>query len=102
MEWRRGEIDSPFEGWWTNDHRDFLEGCLEWSPSTDVRAMWQVRAKVKTWPFSRRRHFMQVLVSVISARVPLGGKIHESEVLLHVEPVDFCRAAVLVCPKGSQ
>lgn len=64
--------------------------------STDTSAAWGVRDIVKTWKFSKRRAFTTHLQECISRRegIDEGFQIRPDQIIIHVEPIDICRAAL--------
>jgi hypothetical protein len=91
MGWRR------FEGRWTfgadNEPRGIASECPCYS--TDIAAAWEVRNIVHEWIFSKRLAFKRELQLAVSQRV--GGRyvLAPEEIILLVEPVDICLAALM-------
>jgi hypothetical protein len=76
-----------------------VPGIREILPVPDYSRDWNAAAEVlrhirATWIFSHRRRFNLAIQRIISERLGMTSRIHDSEILLHVEPVDICRAAV--------
>ncbi len=80
--------------------KNLLSLVLEEVPyySTDIAAAWQVVERMRSTIVSKRQNFLFYLVEVISARIfPNGAhnpRIDMSQIMLHVQPVDICIAAL--------
>jgi hypothetical protein len=77
-----------------------LKKCgKEWfNPSTDIKVAWEVVKRIKENKlFSVRRMFMDMLQIIISRKVAPNEVwlVMWPDVMWHVEPVDFCKAALL-------
>lgn len=102
MQWKREEFKTGYRNYWCwvtgDDNRPTIE-CCRWSPSTDIAAAWEVMAIVRQEFFSTRLNFKAALVEIISKRLALEGlKVHAEEVILLVEPLDICLAALQTVP----
>lgn len=75
------------------------EGNLWWLPrySSNWEDTMQVRDRVHKLIFSKRQTFIRSLTIIVSNRIGLtGAVVHDSELFLHVQPDDICRAALEV------
>ena len=94
MGWVRTE-SAP---WWHlpgDTEVESVEPWENWSPSTDIRAAWHVRNRVNMMLFSRRKKFVEALRETVSKRLDVhGGLLSFESLILHVQPVDICKAAL--------
>jgi len=74
-----------------------------WSPSLYITAAWEVLTVVRTWMFSRRYRFIQELQRTIARRLKMTeGTVPAAEaIVLLMEPVDICRAAMVAVEIGE-
>jgi hypothetical protein len=64
--------------------------------STEIAAAWEVLKAINARPYSTRKQFNDAVQWMVSCRVlPSGSLIDSSEILLRVEPLDICRAALV-------
>ncbi|MGA2504210.1 MAG: hypothetical protein ABSG01_08990 [Anaerolineales bacterium] len=67
-----------------------------WYPSTDIAAAWEVHKMAISWGFNKRRVYLDYLQYCVSKRVASEETtISWPDVLVLIEPIDFCRAALL-------
>jgi len=69
----------------------------QWFSET-ISAAWEVRNKIQTWPWSKRLQFKNNLRNIISSRLIKtypADLIGWEEIILFVEPMDICNAALL-------
>jgi hypothetical protein len=90
------EGQRPVHLWANGNESTFGKGEENWNPSADISAAWEVLAQVKMWIFSKRMAFKRALQKEISARLGCGDalSISPEEIILRVEPVDICIAAL--------
>jgi len=69
--------------------------------STNIAAAWLVHKKACSLRFSRRKQYLQELRSSVSARVYPQVMISWPDVMIFLEPVDFCRAATITFLKDK-
>jgi hypothetical protein len=71
----------------------------EWSPSTNITDSWEVLQHIRQNKlFSVRRKFMEVLQIVVSRKVAPNEVwlVMWPDAMWNIEPVDICKAALLV------
>lgn len=75
---------------------DFVEPDAPWSScprySTDIAAAWQVHKTACGWIFSRRRTYFAALERIVRDR--LGSSVAWPDLMMFIEPEDFCLAAL--------
>lgn len=73
--------------------------------STDIKAAWEVLGVVKGWLFSKRMRCLNELSKVVTMRVSpkMNTQLMQiawPDVLVHLQPQDICRAALLASLPG--
>lgn len=103
MGWHRGKMGVN-AGFWVDGDEKEMAVCIDfysagWSPSRNVAHVWDVRNVVKNWLFSQRRDFMAFLQLIVSKRLGTKEVLAQEGLLLLIEPIDVCRAALLAAPE---
>ena len=64
--------------------------------STDIAAAWEVNKKMMSYLFSTRMRYFELIQESVSRRKLFDGEIISyPDILMFIEPEDFCRAALL-------
>ena len=97
--WRQSKLDK--DTWVAPD------GGNGWvdvpSYSTAIVATWDLLLHVRKWHPNLSHQFVQYLRRVILERIQVGGDfIPHSEIIMVVEPVDICKAALMVCAQEDK
>ena len=73
------------------------------SYSTAIVATWDLLLHVRKWHPNLSHEFVQYLRLVILKRIQVGGDfIRHFEIIMIVEPVDICKAALMVCAQEDK
>jgi hypothetical protein len=82
------------EGMWLDKDNRFL--CNTFEPSINIADAWDVHKTMCSKRFTGRTKYLMYIQYVVSARFDNGKNIIAwPGVLAHIEPEDFCRAALL-------
>ncbi len=74
--------------------------------SRDIAVAWQVHQTACEWLFSKRRMYLKNLQRAVSQRIAGHASVLEStriswpDVMIFLQPEDFCRAALMVVEAG--
>jgi Phage ABA sandwich domain len=99
MGWRQSKLG---KGAWMGPN-----GSNGWadvpSYSTAIVATWDVLLHIRKWQPKLGHEFVQYLRRAILERIQ-GGEdfIPHSEIIMVVEPVDICKAALMVCAQEDK
>jgi hypothetical protein len=99
MGWRQSKFRQ--NGWVAPDGGDGWADVPSYS--TAIVATWDLLLHVRKWHPSRSHEFVQYLRMVTLKRIQLGGDFfRHSEIIMSVEPVDICKAALMVCAQEDK
>ena len=99
MGWRQSQFGK--NGWVAPDGGDGWADVPSYS--TAIVATWDLLLHVRKWHPSRSHEFVQYLRMVTLKRIQLGGDFfRHSEIIMNVEPVDICKAALMVCAQEDK
>jgi len=107
---KREQVVGGYDSWryclYTGDcHESYGVNCFF---STSIAAAWVVHQKACSLLFSKRREYLRQLCYSVSARVlnkdasfSTLARIKWPDVMVFLEPVDFCRAAIITFLKSE-